>query len=208
MSDTTVIVKTIGRPSLLAAVTSAKREGFDPIIVSDGIDISEEAAGGCRVVKLGRKWGYYGGMATNVGAAICPTEFMTLLDDDDEFVVGVGDVIRSKIKNKPHIDVWIGGVRFKEIISVNLPSGDRYQSTDLAIRPNLGITIGNVAMPTYRTEILSKLPFVDDVQKEETNYTDFLHVKKCQLTGYKIWWFEQAIYMVRPQLHKNNGEGK
>jgi len=208
MNDTTVVIKTIGRRTLRSAVNSAVREGFDPIIVSDGADIPPEQSGGCRVIRLGKNWGYYGGMTSNVGAAVTPTEFMTLLDDDDEFVEGAGDIIRSKLRERPEIDIWIGGVRFKDRISLRLPDGSVYQSTDLAVRPDFGVNPGNVAMPTYRTEIFSRFPFVDNVAKTQDNLTDFLHVRKCMLEGYKVYWYEKAIYLVRPDEQGTNGGGK
>jgi len=208
MNDTTVIIKTIGRSTLKNAVESSKREGFEPIIISDGISIPKNQSLGCKVIQLGKRWGYYGGMTSNVGAAVCPTEFMTLLDDDDEFVEGSGDTIRNKLKEKPFVDIWIGGVRFKDVISLRLQDGSVYQSTDLAVRPDFGVNPGNVAMPTYRTGIFSRFPFVDDVPKTQDNLTDFLHVRKCMLEGYKIDWFEKAIYLVRPKLSGSNGGGK
>ena len=85
MSDTTVVIKTLGRPTLKAAMRSAKREGFKTIVVSDGPRVS--AQGAYKYIRLGKQWGYYGGMAANVGAALAETEFITFLDDDDEFAV-------------------------------------------------------------------------------------------------------------------------
>lgn len=208
MTETTVVIKTIGRPTLKNAVNSALKEGFEPIIISDGVDISPEHLQGCKVIHLGKNWGYYGGMATNVGAAVTPTEFMTLLDDDDEFVEGAGDIIRSKLKERPEIDIWIGGVRFKDKISLRLSDGSVYESTDLAVKPEFGVNPGNVAMPTYRTEIFSRFPFVDEVPKTHNHLTDFLHVKKCMLEGYSVYWYEKAIYSVRPDQEGHNGGGK
>ena len=34
MTDTTVVIKTIGRKTLKAAISSAKREGFKTIVIS------------------------------------------------------------------------------------------------------------------------------------------------------------------------------
>jgi len=95
LTETTVLIKTLGRHTLRNAIASAKREKFKVIVVSDGCRTSSMGAN--KFVKLGRKWGYYGGMATNVGAAMAETEFITLLDDDDEFIPGAGDIIRSKL---------------------------------------------------------------------------------------------------------------
>ena len=102
MSDTTVIIKTIGRKTLSQAIASAKREGFKPLVISDGVNCHVK---GATHIKLGKRWGYYGGMAANVGAAMAETEFITFLDDDDEFALGAGDIIRTKLKEHPDIDV-------------------------------------------------------------------------------------------------------
>ena len=44
MDKTTVIIKTIGRPTLKAAIKSAKREGFKVIVISDGHKVSAQGA--------------------------------------------------------------------------------------------------------------------------------------------------------------------
>jgi len=205
MSNTTVIIKTIGRDSLKAAVHSAKREGFKPIIISDGYPCKSF---GCRVVQLGKNWGFYGGMAANVGAALAETEFITFLDDDDVFLSGAGDIIRSKLQEKPEVDVWIGGVRFnqKVIIHNKLTGEIRREGYDFAISPELGIGEGNVAMPTYRTDIFRKVPFTDSVPEEYIDKIDLLHVNLCKQAGYKIDWFGEPLYHVRPHLKHLSGE--
>ena len=214
MSDTTVIIKTIGRKSVREAIESAKREGFTTHVISDGVwfppDQSEGTiAGADSYTKLGRRWGYYGGMADNVGAALAETEFVTFLDDDDEFAPGAGDAIRNKLKEKPEVDVWIGGVRFNQDINVNGPSGDViFSSRDLCMNGNLGIVPGNVCMPTYRTSVFSKMPFSDCVPVDKQNLTDFFHIKLCEREGFKLDWFEHLIYLVRPLVGGVNGEGR
>ena len=208
MSDTTVVIKTIGRPTLKAAIASAKREGFKTLVISDGVNTS--APGANKFVKLGKKWGYYGGMCANVGAALAETEFITFLDDDDEFAPGAGDIIRQKLKEKPEVDVWIGGVRFNRDIDIyNTKTGQKLlTSRDLSMNSMLGVVPGNVAMPTYRTMIFSKLPFIDNIPSEADNITDFFHVRACSLAGLTIDWFESVIYWVRPTSLDPNGMGQ
>ena len=207
MSDTTVIIKTIGRKTLKNAIASAKREGFKPIVISDGVKCH---VSGAQNVTLGKRWGYYGGMAANVGAALAPTEFVTFLDDDDEFIPGAGAVIRAKLKEKPEVDVWIGGVRFEQEINVqNTSTGETLRtSRDLATNGDLGIMPGNVAMPTYRTSVFSKIPFSDTVPPDKANLTDFLHIQMASMSGYSIDWFGEVIYLVRPVVGGINGGGK
>ena len=229
MSETTVVIKTIGRPTLKAAMRSAKREGFRPIVVSDGARVS--AQGALKYVKLGKRWGYYGGMAANVGAALAETEFITFLDDDDEFVEGAGDIIRRKLKESPNIDIWIAGIELGTPVDVfdtglkwirkgGAPEGTwtsirsespgtvlKKESLTLGMSPELGPIAGNVCMPTFRTSIFSKVPFKDCIPEEQASMTDFWHVAHCLQEGFTLDWFKEVIYLVRPIVGGLNGEG-
>ena len=207
MADTTVIIKTIGRKSLKAAIASAKREGFKPIVVSDGVNCHSH---GAQFVKLGRKWGMYGGMAANVGAALAETEYVTFLDDDDVFIEGAGDVIRNKINDHPGVDVWVGGVRFNNPVTLqNTQTGEvTYSGHDLAIFPERGLVEGNVAMPTYKAHIFETIPFVNCVPNEQARLTDLYHVQACAQRGYTVGWFGQALYHVRPHMADKKNTSK
>jgi len=205
-SKTTVVIKTIGRPSLKAAVRSAKREGFRVVVVSDGVKVPSYGAD--QVVRLGRNWGFYGGMAANVGAAMVSTEFITFLDDDDEFIKGAGDIIRARIDARPDVDVWIAGVRFADPVRLYRNSEVVFESTDLAVTRERGLTPGNVAMPTYRTSIFSKVPFVDALSDAERPLSDLYHVQDCENSGYTVDWFGHILYLVRPGLGGTNGGGR
>ena len=211
MTDTTVIIKTIGRPSLKAAIASAKREKFKVIVVSDGVK-KISAQGASQIVTLGKQWGYYGGMAANVGAAMAETEFITFLDDDDVFIKGAGDIIRKKLKDNPHIDIWVGGVRFTKPVHMvdTITNVVVSSSTDFALHPEKGLVEGNVAMPTYRTSIFKTIPFTDSVPESKKHLTDIYHVNACVTHGgCKLAWFEEVIYLVRPHdTTKVNGEGE
>ena len=205
MSDTTVIIKTIGRNSLKAAIASSKREGFKTIVISDGVKTN--ASGANQFIKLGRQWGFYGGMAANVGAAVAETEFITFLDDDDQFVPGAGDVIRMALRNKPAIDIWIAGVRFnQEVRLYNTETGEvTYKGKDLAVWPEKGLAEGNVAMPTYRTKIFEQVPFINAIPDDVAHMTDLLHVQACASKGYSYDWFREALYLVKP--HASHAAG-
>ena len=206
MNETTVVIKTIGRDTLQNSVDSALREGFEPLVVSDGAEVS---VSGCEVVKLGKNWGFYGGMAANVGAALAPTEFITFLDDDDVFNDGAGDVIRTKLKENPEVDVWLAGVRFQDPVTLRGSDGLVWHTgTDLCIYPEKGVIPGNAAMPTYKTSIFEKLPFTNTIPDEVLNYTDYFHVKMCSDKGYKVDWFGEVIYLVRPDVGGYNGRGE
>lgn len=231
MSETTVVIKTIGRKTLKGAMRSAKREGFKSIVVSDGVRVS--AQGAYKYIKLGKQWGYYGGMAANVGAALTETEFITFLDDDDEFAPGAGDIIRKKLKEEPSVDIWVGGIRMQgEVDIYDTGQGWEQQctddprvwapvrkvseatgkvifsSTELGVRPELGPVAGNVCMPTYRTSIFAKEPFKDCLTEQHAAMADYWHVAHCLQHGYSIDWFGDVIYLVRPVAGGYNGEGK
>jgi len=201
MTDTTVIIKTIGRKSLKNAIQSSRREGFKTIVVSDGVKTN--ADGAHMFLRLGRQWGFYGGMAANVGAAMAETEFITFLDDDDEFILGAGDVIRNSLHHKAAVDVWIGGVRFKApvVLKDTKTQEIHYDGTDLAIFPEKGLTEGNVAMPTYRTKVFENTPFVNSVPENMQHLTDLLHVQALAAKGYTYDWFGKALYLVRPRVN-------
>ena len=222
MSETTVIIKTIGRPTLEAAVLSAKAEGFPVIVVADGVegplpdfstnklalpDHLKKAPLDIQVVRLGRKWGHYGNMAANVGAALAKTEFITFLDDDDEFIEGAGATIKKKLKEFPEVDMWIGGVRFNQDIFLTLEGGTTEIVRELALNGDKGVVPGNVAMPTYRTTIIGDMPFFPQLQADQENYTDFFHISQVHNKGYKVDWFGEAIYNVRPAYDDSNGRG-
>ena len=212
MTDTTVIIKTIGRDTIHAAFESAQREGFEVLVINDGCDMPLSWAKHgprCKMVKLGRQWGYYGGMAANVGAALAQTEFITFLDDDDEFAPGAGEIVRNKLKEKPEVDVWIGGVKFNDdIILADTNTGETTVTRELSISPAGGVNPGNVSMPTYRASIFSQYPFMNNIPKDSDNLTDFFHIKACELGGYKVDWFGKVIYLVRPVVGGINGRGK
>jgi hypothetical protein len=229
MNDTTVIIKTIGRPTVHNAVKSSLREGFQTYVISDGVGGIRQTAAHQNIM-LGRQWGFYGGMAANVGAAIAPTEYITFLDDDDEFAPGAGDFIRNKLKEDSEVDIWIAGIRMPgevEIFDTGL--GWQKQVTDdpriwapvrtegtgkvlhagveLGMKPELGPIPGNVCMPTYRTSIFGKVPFKDVIPEGQAPMTDYWHVAHCLQQGYKLDWFGKVLYLVRPQVGGYNGEG-
>ena len=213
MSETTVVIKTIGRKTLKSAIASAKREGFKPLVISDGVNCH---AHGAKMVKLGKQWGFFGGMAANVGAALVETPFITFLDDDDEFVPGAGKIIRETLKRHTEPDIWLGGVRYsREVRLHNTETGaEIYRGTDLAVDSSKGLSEGNVAMPTYRTTVFETIPFINGVPDDLSHLTDLLHVQACVSKGFKVAWYGHALYLVRPSmkdvqsLKAINGDGQ
>lgn len=208
-SPTTVIIKTIGRNTLPEAINSALREGFPVIVVFDGPSnmlhrLPKYKKDKVEIHCLGRRWGHFGNMAANVGVAFAKTKYITFLDDDDEFKPGAGNIIRKKLKQKPNVDIWIAGVEFVNSVTLKTPEGV-ISTNILANQPSLGVTPGNVAMPTYKTSIFETKPFVQLAQDEAL--TDFAHVDWCHKSGCKVDWFGEALYLVRPLLKGSNGGG-
>jgi glycosyltransferase involved in cell wall biosynthesis len=213
MSPTTVIIKTIGRDTLKNSIESALGEGLPVIVVFDGPSDQEDKLPSydeqdVRFVTLGRRWGSFGNMAANVGAALATTEYITFLDDDDEFVPGAGDVIKEKIQGDASVDIWVGGVRFSTPVMMSTGEGPPKKTYELAVNSKGGVFPGNVAMPTYRTELIGTKPFMPLVQPGQEDYTDFMHVSICHSAGAKVDWFGEALYLVRPRLQGTNGRGK
>ena len=118
MSNISALIKTIGRPTLQYAIDSALREGIKPIVVSDGHPLydpetDEMIVGGAySAIELKRNWGCYGSVAANAGVALCDTDWLMILDEDDELAEGAGDFIRKQIDNNPDVSIWIPGLRF------------------------------------------------------------------------------------------------
>lgn len=188
----TVVIRTICRPSLVAAIESARRELLSVIVSSDGVQFSPELGQYDDVVftKLPQHLGHYGCEAFNTGASLATTEYIGTLDDDDEFAVGAGDIIRKAIRDNPAIDVWIPGLKYKGGQEVCLHGP---------------IKKGGVACPIMKKEVIVKCPLT--VAKEEC-YQDYYHIDRCSKAGFNIGWLQQVCILVRPQLPGTHGQGK
>jgi len=206
-----VLIKTIGRMTLQSSIDSAKREGFNEIIVvADGFEVD---ANGANIISLPKNWGSYGSVAANVGVAFCTKSYILILDDDDELSEGAGEIIRNKIKNNLNIDIWIPGLLFNN--GLILCDGS-----------NRKIQPGNVAVPIYKTEVLTAVPFkskihnatnswIDKVLSFITNksknnqieFIDFFQVYEAYNLGYTIDWIGEVVYLVRPNIDGLNGRG-
>ena len=88
----------------------------------------------------------------------------------------------------------------------NMETGEElYKGSDLAIWPEKGVTEGNVAMPTYRTNIFETIPFIKGIPDDVAHLTDLLHVRACFDKGFIVDWFEAPLYLIRPHV---KSEGK
>lgn len=205
--EISVLIKTIGRPTLQNAINSAIREGFNNIVVvSDGFEVNVSNA---IYVKLPKQWGNYGSVAANVGVAFCNNNYIMLLDDDDELSIGSGDIIRNKVISNTDIDIWIPGLLFNNGLIV-------CDGSSKDIKP------GNVAVPIYKTKVLTEIPFRSTIPKhfikelrlhikdsiKIEDYIDYTHIFESYKAGFSIDWIGAPTYLVRPNLDGANGRGK
>lgn len=199
-----VIIRTINRKTLSNAINSAIREfeAENVIVIADAVDLNlSSLPEKVTYLRTGQKFDNYGTASINLGAYVCKTEFFCLLDDDDEFLVGAGKFMKDKIKSKPEIDIWIPGIVYTNMSKKNRP-------LVACISGKKGIEMGNIAVPTYRTKLLFKLPFCEFLTKKYPDYSDFIHVKECVRFGAKLDWYGAGLYSVRPKLKGTNGRGR
>jgi len=193
----TVVIRTLGRPTLANAVESAEREfGKENVLVLfDGDEAKSRSGISCyNEYIIPKTPDVYGSMLLNVGAALTKTEYFTILDDDDEFVEGAGSYMKSFLTRNPKVDIAIPGIKFNTGMVL----------CDSSAR---GLAIGNVACPTYRRSLTSKVPFDTNLPEGGDNYHDAFHLMKCEAAGAKIAWYEKVLINVRPKLEGTNGRG-
>jgi hypothetical protein len=192
----TVIIRTLGRPTLINAVKSAQREfGKENVLVLfDGEDATVTLPKDTRYYVFPKTPGVYGSMLLNAGAAFTHTKYFTLLDDDDEFVEGAGPYMKLFLINNRKVDIAIPGIKFNT-------------GMVLCDSPKKGLAVGNVACPTYKKDLISRVPFDTNLPEGGDNYHDAFHLMKCEAAGAKIAWYEKVLINVRPELAGTNGRG-
>ena len=192
-----VVIRTIGRPSLNDAINSALREFDEVIVVADSVNLHHKVSDEkVTYLRTGRKFDKYGSAALNMGACAVSNEYFCLLDDDDEFVEGAGDFMRTFLRDNPETDIVVPGLKYNN-------------GMVLCVRPGLGY--GNVAVPTFKTEWFHKFPittsYLNYYPKIPSDAIDLAHVMMCVDQGAKINWYEKVLYLVRPNLQGTNGRG-
>jgi hypothetical protein len=192
---TTVVIRTIGRATLSAAIESALAENLEVIVVSDGVRLSARPSASPRVVyhQTGRRWNHYGVMGINLGAIVATTEFISILDDDDQLLPGSGGVIDAALNRDVSVDMWIPTLLRKD--------GSRRCTRDR------GLVLGNISHPTYRASIFARVPFTHSWPPETSEFCDYLHVWDCVNAGYRIDWFGADMIALRPMLAGHKGRG-
>ena len=178
----TTIITTINRPTLANAIESVGNHPF--IIVSDGMELSTDMP----YVRLGMRHGNYGCAAFNVGVALATTEYITKLDDDDEFLPGALDIMTEAI-NKDEADIWIPGLR--------------YSDGSIACMEQR-VVMGQVACPTIRTRLAVLHPIRP---MEPSALLDVAHVQALVYGGASIRWYGRPLIAVRPKLTGKYGMG-
>ena len=201
MTNISALIKTIGRPTLQNAIDSANREGIKPIVVSDGHPLFDPetdqmiVSGVYAATELKKNWGCYGAVAANAGVALCDTDWLMILDDDDELEKGAGEYIREQIHVNPHIDIWIPGLMFNN--GMVLCDGS-----------NTTCQPGNVAVPIAKVECFTEAPFRTKVPEKYKDYADFFQIEEMHKMGHTMAWLGKTTYLVRPKLDGTNGRGK
>lgn len=191
---TTAVIRTIGRKTLKESILSALTQKIPVIVVFDGCDITKPIhSGNITYIKTGRKWGHYGHMGVNLGAALATTEFITILDDDDTLGENYIKNLVSSVELNPSVDIWIPRLKYNNGLTLCFKE--------------LGVVPGNVAVPNYRTNIFYTIPFSLKLAKNN-EYFDFFHVEECVNYGYKIDWNDKMEYLVRPRSNGLNGRGE
>ena len=180
----TVIITTIGRRTLEDAVASC--EGHPVVVVGDGCPLRSWRECDVLSLSLGRRFGHYGCVAFNVGAALAQTEYVTKLDDDDEFLPGALESMEQRLAAES-ADIWIPGLRYNDGHLACLAAG---------------LDCGNVACPTMRAELIARHPIRPG---EPPNFTDWLHVREMVAAGHSIRWYGRELIAVRPQLPGHHG---
>lgn len=199
MLETTVVITTIGRPTLTNSIKSALNENFKVIVVADGIVLPEELlqfkSEQVKFFKTGKKYGFYGSIPLNVGTYMAETEFISQLSDDDEIISGKGQVIRDAINNDPSTDIWIPGM---------IANNKVYCIKNDFIE-------GNVGSPTLRTNVMACCPIRHPSKEEWENIDeglDFWHIREAVKMGFKLRWIGEPILSIRPLLTGHRGYGK
>ena len=189
----TALIRTIGRESLPTAIECAKQEFAHVIVVADRIDLDPSMiVDGVTYLRNDEVIDYHGGAGINLGAKHVKTDFFCLLDDDDEYVIGAGGWMQHMINNNPEIDVWIPGLV--------------YNDGEVVCMGNI-VGPGNVAVPTYRTDVFIAHPFKPLEEGLDHAFTDYFHVKRIEEAGHKVSWYHNPIYLVRPKLSGRFGGG-
>lgn len=183
----TVVITTIGRDTLPNAIKSV---GDHPcVVVSDGVPLVPIL--GARTVVLGQRFGFYGAVAFNVGAALATTPFIAKLDDDDEFLPGALDYMEERIaEDGLNTDIWIPGGLWNDGRVTCLEGGDPRN--------------GNIIVPVIRTRLFTICPIRP---REPLAIMDYFHVMEMVEAGATVRWFGKALYAIRPKLQGYYGQG-
>lgn len=195
IAEITIVIPTIGRPTLRYSIESALVWGYQIIVVADGIDVEPDPR--TQHARLGRRWGAANGgnftslVAITAGAYLAKTPWIQVLDDDDEIIPNYREDLLARIAAEPDVDIWIPGLVYT--------NGWR-----LCMKP--GLRNGNVCHANcYRTEMFGTHPMAQFSDGDLP--IDFTYVKKCYEAGKKIGWVGSPGIFIRPRLRGLSGNG-
>lgn len=202
----TTIITTINRPTLIKSIMSVLQEHERVIVVYDGFrnsgihspdldQIPHKYRECITLAYVNPSDRCYGCKAFNYGVTLAETEYITKLDDDDEFAPGAISFMSEFIRERKD-----GGVA-RDIYIPQLLYADGCRA---CVTPT-HLAVGNVACPTIRREAALKHPIVP---KEPLNIVDFTHVHDMVHAGCSIEWYLKDLILVRPNLPGRNGLGR
>jgi hypothetical protein len=191
-SSITAVIRTLGRDTLSDAIESARSEFEKVIVVADPYarEFPEAPVPGVSYFHVGKKFDQFNGTAVNLAACVATTPYITLLDDDDEFMPSAGDFMQNTVSQSPNVDIWIPGLVYND-------------GHPVCLQP--GMWAGNVAVPTYKVDVFWNTPFTQSSVKHQGGITDYFHVESCVENGMIVAWYGQILYLVRPKLPGGGG---
>lgn len=187
----TTLIRTLGRETLTDSISSALREGFKVIVLGDAVNVSRFSQKNVDVFWTQKKQPDYGMYLLNVGAYMAQTPYVSILDDDDVYIEGAGDIIRSRLGEA---NIMIPGLLYNDGHVMCMDKGP-------------GVVVGNIACPIYETQLLYQIPFMKNFDPKMDYISDAIHIIMSTQIGKTIAWYGQPLISVRPKLEGTNGRG-
>ena len=191
-----VIIPTIGRGSLGAAIVSAKMQSQEvlEVIVVDDSSSQSIFARGCRVVRTGGGRGV--GYARNLGARSAKGDIVAFLDDDD---VWLRKKIRTQIEEliRKDLDVLISSALANQKTrpaKKNLLVLGQDPLALLYSEPHIFKSRGYLPTASYiaKKTVFEKIAFREDLVDRE----NILFLASCYRSGYKISQSHEVLIKV------------
>jgi glycosyltransferase involved in cell wall biosynthesis len=184
-SRVAVIIPTVARHSLSATLESVHNQSFtdfDVIIVDDSVE-QQVTSSSFRVIRTGGSQGV--SSARNLGVRHVDSEFIALLDDDDEWLP---HYLEKQLINFKNLGIDFG------LTGANV-NGRKRPKTPLqigtepfqALYANPHILRSKAYLPTssymFRTKVIQKITFDESISDRE----NLKFIQDCYINGFKIF---------------------